>query len=166
MPGVCGTRGVNIVTCPAGQFCNFPIGNFCGRTDMGGACMFIPEACAEIYDPVCGCDGNTYGNACEAAEQSVSVETNGACDSRPPQQGDGACGRPNAPMMCANSHFCDRPAGSCPVGNESTGGTCQPRPNGCDRRADPVCGCDNQEYNNPCRANVAGTSVRNQGPCR
>lgn len=73
----CGSRG--LPPCPDGQFCDFPAGSECGATDGGGACKAKPEMCTENYDPVCGCDGTTYSNACAAASKGVSVSRAGPC---------------------------------------------------------------------------------------
>ncbi len=70
--------GLQGLACEAGEFCNFTDGS-CGAADQLGICEVIPEVCTDEVDPVCGCDGETYSNACEAAAAGVSVVSEGEC---------------------------------------------------------------------------------------
>lgn len=73
----CGGRGTP--PCAEGLFCNFPESSICGRADGPGTCDAIPEVCDRMFDPVCGCDGESYNNSCEAFSRGVSVDHAGSC---------------------------------------------------------------------------------------
>jgi hypothetical protein len=61
--------------CAGEEFCATAPG-MCGAF---GECTERPQDCPPVSDPACGCDGTTYGNACEAAAAGVSVEFDGTC---------------------------------------------------------------------------------------
>jgi hypothetical protein len=121
-----------------------------GKCDGPGTCAERPEICPFIYFPVCGCDGRTYGNACDAFRAGVSVRANGACPTNCSTNKD-----------CKQGDFCAKPVGGC-----SQRGRCAPRPEKCIEIFDPVCGCDGKTYGNGCFAAANGTGVAHQGACK
>jgi hypothetical protein len=64
--------------CDTGLFCSYAAPS-CGTGPATGTCTKPPQFCTRIYAPVCGCDGKTYGNQCEADAASVSIKKTGAC---------------------------------------------------------------------------------------
>lgn len=72
---MCG--GIAGIACPEGAFCD--MAGHCGAADQSGVCVAVPTKCTRDFRPVCGCDGQTYGNACTAHAARVSVFAQGEC---------------------------------------------------------------------------------------
>lgn len=122
--------------------------DYCRLVDCAapGTCEARPINCVDIFMPVCGCDGQTYGNGCEAELVGVSIASEGEC----PCESNGDC---MASDYCASDVSCDEP------------GACVARPNACASVFDPVCGCDGTTYDNSCEAAAAGVRVELDGAC-
>lgn len=153
-PTTCG--GLLGTQCAAGSYCHFPLEATCGAGDQTGVCEPIAEYCLANYNPVCGCDGETYSNACHAAAAGVSIVSEDACPTV-------ACGG-RAGNTCDDTQYCDFERGAI-CGRADGQGTCAARPEVCAEIYQPVCGCDNVTYENECSAAVAGVGVLQDGAC-
>ena len=78
--GECGEECTSSLdpSCPYGTFCEFPTG-FCTPAGIPGECTEIPSDCLDIWDPVCGCDGVTYGNDCVRQVAEAQLDHVGEC---------------------------------------------------------------------------------------
>jgi len=150
------------LTCSATQYCLYAPEADCGRFDATGTCVDWPKggACDAVFDPVCGCDGKTYGNDCEASVAGVSIDHDGQCGDDP---GAVVCGGFTG-EQCPPEQYCNYPLDMA-CGNADGQGRCAAIPDGCTKEIDPVCGCDGKPYGNPCEAAANGVSVLNKGDC-
>lgn len=80
--GACGTEpscgGLAGGKCPEGEYCAMDVGH-CLMPDASGICVMKPQCLMANSAPVCGCNGQTYLDACTAAASGVSVAANGPC---------------------------------------------------------------------------------------
>jgi hypothetical protein len=140
--------------CPTGEFCSRPAGSGCDPA-VQGVCQTTPTVCPAVVEPVCGCNGTTYDNACLADVAGVQIAGQGACQ---PQQ---ACGGPSG-TTCDTGEFCKKAVASCAP---DAAGVCTDTPLSCPTALAPVCGCDGNTYNNACLADAAGVTVNHTGAC-
>ena len=156
--------GLAGLTCVEGSYCHFEQEQQCGAADQLGTCVELPQACIEVFAPVCGCDDMTYDNSCFAAAAGVSVASEGACTGGGGGGPVGASCGGLAGLLCADGEFCDFDADAM-CGAADQLGTCKATPDICASVFDPVCGCDGQTHGNACEANRAGVSVATTGAC-
>lgn len=69
-PGKCSRND----ECGIAEYCFFDAGS-----DQIGQCQSRPQACIDVFEPVCGRTGAEYANACEAALHGDSVAYTGTC---------------------------------------------------------------------------------------
>jgi hypothetical protein len=162
----CGSRG--LARCQPDEYCHYPVSARCGQTDAPGVCEAIPQPCTQAKSPVCGCDGKTYASACSAAAAGTSTSANEACPAEHPNDdagtstGSGCGGLRGA--ACSAGEYCNY-ALDAQCGASDQTGVCTRVPQLCTLEYNPVCGCDDKTYANPCGAASRGVSVASKGEC-
>ena len=89
--------GPDHITCNSALYCQLPAGQ-CSSPDTAGTCLKAPDFCMRVSRPVCGCNGKTYANECEARRARVAIDTSGACKKPPAADGTPAA-KPAAKKM-------------------------------------------------------------------
>lgn len=123
-----------------------PIREACRSDLLASALRNVDYNCLAVYQPVCGCDGRTYGNACVAVGNGVLVFAPGEC----PNVGDIIDDiEPRTPI---DIELCYDPKQVEPYAI-------------CPDVIDPVCACNMVTYQNECQARAAGWTQVTDGPC-
>lgn len=174
----CGGKGLYTEACNMeGFYCQYQQG-VCSLYDSLGSCTAKPEVCTDEMDPVCGCDGRTFSNPCQAALAGISIKNKGECPFLTIDDGwgggdlplglfgnvtGGPC-KPSVDITCPQGFYCT--FGTC--GTETGEGICVVQPPTCvpdPSTAHPVCGCDGHSWSTSCDAAMAGVSVKAETDC-
>jgi hypothetical protein len=150
--------------CPDGEYCKLEPGKCLDESEpQEGVCVRIHDNCnwPVSYLPVCGCDGETYGNECEVDEMGTSVAYDGHCE-LDMRQGDIIS--PSSPDLPCLENQCRDPDGECGAIANCFADPCDVQ----DECAYAECeanycgGCNHVCNTNG--TNINGTKVDNAGP--
>jgi len=160
-----------------------------------GLCVKLPQSCKEKFAQVCGCDGVTYVNACEASLAQQSVLHEGPCEPtcEPMECPEGTKLKDLDEDGCGETCVCpdDTPLGTEPCDGAGADseclktsdckagmfclkpdeacdafGKCEKIPQVCEELEQPVCGCDGLDYESTCQAQQAGVSLAQKKTCK
>jgi len=127
-----------------------------------------PCTCTLIWNPVCGIDGQTYSNPCQARCENMDIAHTGECQQGQHTMEDGEpCGGPEQ-IGCPDGEFCNQIIGAgqpdiCQLAERT--GRCLKNPQFCTLMWTPVCGCDGLTYGSDCFRLMAGAALMHIGAC-
>ena len=78
--------GPQKITCNSALYCQLPAGQ-CSSPDTAGTCVKAPDFCMRVSRPVCGCNGKTYQNECDARHAKMAIDYATACKKPPAAPG-------------------------------------------------------------------------------
>jgi hypothetical protein len=78
--------GPDKITCNSALYCQLPAGQ-CSAPDVAGTCVKAPDFCMRVSRPVCGCNGKTYQNECDARHARTAIDYATACKKPPAPAG-------------------------------------------------------------------------------